>query len=94
MANRLGSLSNSKLALFISVCYVASASIYLLLEDTTSSWVGLLLYFLFFPALVFPNLILLVQKDPAIYLLICQAITCLIFWGVLSLVLMIYRRNS
>jgi len=72
-------ISNKKLAFCIALVYVTLATIY-------SYWTmrnleeGGFLYYLFFPVIIFPSLILFTEREPTVMILICQTITLFIIW--------------
>ena len=83
-------ISNKKLAFYIALVYVILATIYRYwtmrnLEE------GGFFYYLFFPAIIFPSLILFTERDPTVMILICQTITLFILWPLFWLFIYLFR---
>jgi hypothetical protein len=81
-------LSNKKLALIIAIIYVAIATILSILSSKNQINDGLLNY-IFFPATIFPTLILFTESKPMLMIFLCQTVTIilvwLLFWGIINL---------
>jgi hypothetical protein len=86
-------ISNKKLAFYITLVYIILATIY-------SYWAMInlvsdgVLYYVFFPALIFPSLILFTEREPGIMILICQIITLFILWPLFWLFIHIFRNDN
>ena len=72
-------ISNKKLSFYLALFYVILATIYTYWAMTNLVSDGFL-YYIFFPATIFPSLILFTEREPGIFLLICQTITFFIIW--------------
>ena len=86
-------ISNKSLAFYIALVYIILATIY-------SFWTmrnleeGGFLYYLFFPAIIFPSLILFTEREPTVMILICQTITLLIIWPLFWLFIHLFRDDN
>ncbi|MES2575248.1 MAG: hypothetical protein V4572_09920 [Bacteroidota bacterium] len=86
-------LSNKKISFYIALAYTILATVY-------SYWamanlvVDGIFYYLFFPATIFPSLILLTERESGFMILICQAITLLLIWGIFWLFLHSFRDEN
>jgi hypothetical protein len=82
-------LSNKKLAFIITFVYVILATIY------CYSGVHIdLLHYVFFPAIIFPSLILMVESDPLILIIICQSISISLFFPFIWLIINFLRNKN
>ena len=86
-------LSNKKLAFTIALFYVTLATIYSVwaMNNLVSDGV---LYSFFFPAIVFPSLILFTETEPLFMVLICQVITLLIIWPIFWFFTNLIRKEN
>lgn len=86
MTNRKRKINTLKLSFLISFIYVFSATLVCYLDGYNHyipPELALILYLVFFPAIVFPNVILYAEGDgPSSYpyVLVCQIITLLVIW--------------
>ena len=85
-------MTNKKLAFNISLVYVILATIYCYCEATNLISEGIL-HNIFFPAIVFPSLILFAESNPWLMILICQIITLLIIWLIIWFCLNFCRKD-
>jgi 4-hydroxybenzoate polyprenyltransferase len=88
-----GKLSNKKLAFYVALVYVILATIYSFWAMRNLVSDGILFY-LFFPATIFPSLILFTEREPGFMVLICQAITLLLIWPLFWLFIHLFRNNN
>lgn len=86
-------LSNKKLAFYVALVYSILATIY-------SYWAMYnlvsdgIFYYLFFPATIFPSLILFTEREPGFMILICQIITLLFIWLFFWLFIHLFRNDN
>ena len=85
-------ISNKKLAFYIALVYVILATIYTYWAMNNLVTDGFL-YYTFFPATIFPSLILFTEREPGILLLICQTITLIIIWLLLWFFIHLFRDD-
>ena len=85
-------MTNKKLAFNLSLVYVILATTYCYFEATNLKGEGIL-HNIFFPAIVFPSLILLVESNPWLMILICQIITLFNIWLIIWFCLNFFRKD-
>lgn len=75
----LTKISNKKLSFFIALAYVALATFYSYwsMRNLVSDGV---LYYLFYPASIFPDIILFSEREPWFMIVICQIFTLFLIW--------------
>ncbi len=86
-------LSNKKLAFYAALVYVILATIYSYWAMSNLVSDGIF-YYLFFPATIFPSLILFTEREPGFKILICQAITLLLTWPLFWLFIHLFRDDN
>ena len=86
-------LSNRKLAFYVAFVYVLLATIYSYWSMSNLVSDGIL-YYIFFPASIFPSLILFTEREPGFMILICQSITLLLIWAIFWLLINLIRTNN
>src|ERR1035437_8706972 len=86
-------ISNKKLVFYIALVYIILATIYTYwaMSNLKSDRI---LYYLFFPATIFPSLILFTEREPRFMILICQAITLLFIWPLFWILLHLFRNDN
>ena len=89
MINRI---ANKKLAFNLSLIYVVFATIYCYWAAANQVSDGVLNY-LFFPVIVLPLLLLLVESNPALPILICQIITLFVIYSLFLVIVKFFRPN-
>lgn len=85
-------LTNKKISFLISLVYVVFATLYSVWSMNHPG--GGLLSYVFTPGSVMPSLILLTEPSPALLVFLCQTITFLVIWGLLYLVLGVFRKTN
>lgn len=85
--------SNKKIAFYVALFYVISATIYIYWTMNNLETEGIFFYF-FFPVTIFPSLILLTEKGPLLMMFVCQTIAFLIIWPILFLVIQLFRDDN
>lgn len=88
-----GKLSNKKLTFIGALVYVMLATIYSYWAMSNLISDGIL-YYLFFPATIFPSLILFTEREPVFMILICQTITFLLIWPLFWLIVHLFRHDN
>jgi len=82
-------MSNRKLSLIIAFVYVVLGTFYSYYAINNMISDGII-YYIFFPVSFLPQLILFTERDPFVYILICQtitlAITSIFLWFFISIV--------
>jgi hypothetical protein len=86
-------LSNKGLAFYVALAYVILATIYSYWAMSNLVSDGIL-YYLFFPAMIIPSLILFTERDPGYMILICQVITLLLIWPVFWFFIHLFRKSE
>gem|GEM_PF-5852681 len=98
--NKKSKGSDIKLSFLISFIYVSFATLVCYLDGYNHyipTGLALILYLLFLPAIVFPNLILYAEGDGASsvpYLLVCQTITLIGIWLLTFIILKTIRKRN
>ena len=95
----INKISTLKLALIISLIYVIGATIVCYM-DCYNHYIypplDIILYILFLPAIIFPNLILYAEGNGSSsisYILVCQTITFIGLWFLIYVILKSIRKN-
>jgi positive regulator of sigma E activity len=52
------------------------------------------LFYLFFPVMIFPSLILYTESNGGMMILICQTITLFPIWGLSYVLVFVYRKEK
>ena len=86
-------ITNKKLAFYIALVYVILATIYTYWAMSNLKSDGIL-YYLFFPATIFPSSILFTERESIFMILICQAITLLFIWPLFWIFLHLFRNDN
>ena len=90
-------ISNKRLSFIISFIYVGIGTVYGLIYwtefNSTNAFSDFLFYF-FIPASFPLEVILFSERNPFLLGLLTQAITFLIFWGLVYIILNIFRINQ
>jgi hypothetical protein len=85
-------ISNKWLSFWFAFGYVFLATIYALMSRGNPE--EGFLFCLFFPAMVFPSLILFTERDGGMMILICQIITLFPFWGLMYVFVRFFRKKN
>ncbi len=85
-------LSTQKLAFYVALIYVVLATVYSYwsVNNTISDGV---FYYLFFPASVFPTLILFSESNSGVMIFFCQAITMFLLWPIFGFIIHLFRGD-
>ena len=87
-------ISNKKLSFIITLIYVALGTIYGTFYWTgiipLTGW-GIILFYFFTPASTFCIALIFTLMDPVIAIIIAQAVTLLVLWGPIYLLVRIIR---
>jgi hypothetical protein len=83
-------LSNKKLAFIVALIYVIVATIYSVWAMNNLVSDGILYHF-FYPATIFPSLIVFTEREPLFRVLICQVITLLFIWLLFCFLTYLFR---
>ncbi|MEM9023067.1 MAG: hypothetical protein AAGB22_04965 [Bacteroidota bacterium] len=86
-------MSNTKLSFIIAFIYVVFGTVYAYYIAHGGAPEGLL-YYLFIPVASLPQLIMLVERDPIVYIVIGQLLTTLVIAFLIRSVLPIFRPKK
>jgi hypothetical protein len=87
-------LSNKKLAFIVTLLYISVATIFIYLVKDIDTGFNRLLFILFLPATVFPELILFTEREPWNMIFICQLITLFTLWPAFWLIIHLLRDDN